>query len=249
MTDTTVVGGTIGIGGVFSRTFSVLIANFVPFLVICFLVLIPLLLFNLVLGGGMAMDPASAGLGFAIAALISMVLSYAAMGAVVYGTIAHLRGQPADIGSCISRGFSVIVTTVLVGIVVTILVALGMMLLIIPGIIVAVMTAVAVPAAVVERPGIWDSVKRSAELTKGNRWRVFALLVIFYVIMMAVGWGVNFAGLPVLTPDGTLFAVIVQYIWSALTTSFFAVFGAVIYHDLRVAKEGASTAQIAAVFD
>jgi len=254
MSDTTTSGApvpsaAISISGVFSRTFSALLANLVTFLIISFLVMIPLLLFNLLTGGGMAVNPAVAGPSYFIGVLLSMVLTYTAMGAVVYGTVQHLSGQPAGLGACLSRGLSVMLPVVLVSIVVMLLTTIGMVLLIIPGIIVLVMTSVAVPAAVVERPGIWASVKRSAELTKGNRWRVFALLVLFYVVIMAIGWGLGLAGIPILTPDGTVTAIIALYIWSGLTTAFFAVFGAVIYHDLRVAKEGVSTAQIAAVFD
>ncbi len=254
MSDTTSGGtpertGAISIGGVFSRTFAALSANLLTFLIICFLMLLPMPVLNLLTGGGMATPPAAVGLGYVIAILVNMVLTYAAMGAVVYGTVAYLRGGPAALGECLSRGFGVVVPVLLVAILITIMGAIGMMLLIIPGIIVFVITAAAVPAVVVERPGIWGSIKRSAELTKGNRWRVFALLVIFYVVMMGIAWILGLAGLPILVPDGSVFAIVVLYVWSGITTTFFAVFGAVIYHDLRVAKEGVSSHQIAAVFD
>jgi hypothetical protein len=74
-------------------------------------------------------------------------------------------------------------------------------------------------------------------------------MLIFYVVVMAIGWVLGIVGLPVFSPDGSLFAIVLLYLWSGVTTAFFAVFGAVIYHDLRVAKEGATSAQIAAVFD
>ena len=241
--------GTISISGVFSRTFAALFSNFVTFLIISFLILLPLPLFNLFSGGGMASPPEAIGASYVIAMLINMVLTYAAMGAVVYGTVSYLRGGPAGLGECLSRGFAAVIPVILVAILITIMGAIGMMLLIIPGIIVFVITAAAVPAAVVERPGIWGSIKRSAELTKGNRWRIFALIVIFYIAVMGIGWILGILGLPVLVPDGSLLAIVVLYVWSGITTAFFAVFGAVIYHDLRVAKEGVSTAQIAAVFD
>jgi hypothetical protein len=38
-------------------------------------------------------------------------------------------------------------------------------------------------------------------------------------------------------------------IWNALWGAFYATFAVVTYHDLRVAKEGVDTAQIAAVFE
>jgi hypothetical protein len=43
--------------------------------------------------------------------------------------------------------------------------------------------------------------------------------------------------------------LIANLIWSALVGAFSAILGVVIYHDLRVAKEGVDTDQIAAVFD
>lgn len=238
----------ISIGGVFNRTFSVLFANLAPFLIISFLLAVPVLLFNLS-GAGITVEPAAIGVGYFVVLLVSLVATYAAMGMMVYGTVAYLRGQPAGLGLCVSRGLSVIVSVILVGIVVSFLIMLGLIAVFVPGIFVIVLTAVAVPAAVVEKPGIWGSVKRSAELTKGNRWRVFALLLIFYLAMMGIGWGLTFAGLPLMRPDGTVFAAVAQFIWSGVTTAIFAVFGAVLYHDLRVAKEGVNTAQIAAVFD
>jgi hypothetical protein len=38
------------------------------------------------------------------------------------------------------------------------------------------------------------------------------------------------------------------WIWSAIFTAFSAIVTTIIYHDLRVAKEGVDTEQIAAVF-
>ena len=239
----------LSMGGVIRRTFAVLAANLLPFLVIAFVLTLPMLLYNFLTGGGAAVDPVAPGASYFIGLLLSMVITYASMGAVVYGTVAHLRGQPSSLGICITRGLSVVITVVLVGIVVTLLLTLGMIALVIPGLMVLAITAVAVPAAVVERPGIWGSVKRSAELTKGNRWRVFGLLMIFYLGITAIGWGLTFAGLPLMAPDGTALAMILLYLWGGVTTALFGVFGAVLYHDLRIAKEGVNTEQIAAVFD
>ncbi len=55
------------------------------------------------------------------------------------------------------------------------------------------------------------------------------------------------AGLPgaLASPLGQL----VNLIWSAIWTAFYAIVIVVTYHDLRVAKEGIDTEQIAAVFE
>ncbi|NIA71817.1 hypothetical protein HBA54_24785 [Pelagibius litoralis] len=239
----------ISIGGVLNRTYGVLVANLAPFLTISYLLAVPLLVFNLLGGGGLAVGASGIGLSYFIAMLLSLATTYITMGALVYGTIAHMRGQPAGFSTCLTSGLSVIVPVILVAIVVTLLILLGSMLLIVPGIFATVLTAVAVPAAVVDRTGVWGSVKRSAELTKGNRLRVLGLLVIFYGVVMGIGWAVTLVGLPLMRPDGTILAALAQFVWSGMVTAFFAVFGAVLYHDLRVAKEGINTAQIAAVFD
>ena len=44
-------------------------------------------------------------------------------------------------------------------------------------------------------------------------------------------------------------AQIVNLIWTAVWTAFYAILVAVAYHDLRVAKEGVDTHTIAAVFE
>jgi hypothetical protein len=44
-------------------------------------------------------------------------------------------------------------------------------------------------------------------------------------------------------------AQVVDLIWTAVWTASYAIAVAVVYHDLRAAKEGVDTGQIAAVFE
>jgi hypothetical protein len=55
---------------------------------------------------------------------------------------------------------------------------LAMLLLVFPALIVLCVYYVAYPACVVERIGPIKSMRRSAFLTKGNRWRIFGILII-----------------------------------------------------------------------
>ena len=48
---------------------------------------------------------------------------------------------------------------------------------------------------------------------------------------------------------GPAVGLILELVWDALTGAFNAVMVVVTYHDLRVAKEGVDTDQIASVFD
>jgi len=104
---------------------------------------------------------------------------------------------------------------------------------------------VAVPACVVERLGPFRSLGRSRALTKGYRWRIFG---IWLVLALVSGIGSNILGL-ILAPAGTAITVLVSMVWQASMTAYQAISAAVIYHDLRVAKEGVDIEHIASVFD
>ena len=120
------------------------------------------------------------------------------------------------------------------------------MLLVIPAFIVATMLLVAMPACVVERLGPGKSMSRSSQLTKGHRWKIFGLwLLVMFVSGILQSVLIGLAGVI----GGPILALIVFLAWSAIFGAFYAIMVVVIYHDLRVAKEGVDTDQIAAVFD
>lgn len=123
---------------------------------------------------------------------------------------------------------------------------LGLILLVIPGIILMVMWYFAVPACVVESTGPIRSLGRSRELTKGYRWKIFALVIIVAIV--------NIIGGQVLTVVATGLGGIWGYfaasiVWQGIAGGFGAVLIAVAYYYLRVAKEGVDVDQIASVFD
>jgi len=122
---------------------------------------------------------------------------------------------------------------------------LGMILLIVPGIILMLMWYVALPACVVEGLGPVGSLMRSAELTKGHRWQILGLII---VVAIVGGIIVGIAGATGVTLGGVAVAII-QYLVQSIVGVYGAVLIVVLYRDLRVAKDGIGTEQIAAVFD
>jgi hypothetical protein len=64
----------------------------------------------------------------------------------------------------------------------------GMVLLVVPGIIVALMWVLVSQTLVVERLGIIDAFKRSRVLTKGHRWTLLGLLILYTLIVVALEW-------------------------------------------------------------
>ncbi len=267
MTDTTMAGHQFQIGTCLKRALSTFFANFVSFNVLGLIVMVPGVLLIFLLFGSTYMslisyDPATGapppeiGPGFAITILgsfvIMMAMQYLLTGAVVYGTVQHLHGQKPSMTASLMQALRRILPIILVAIITTILVWIGTILLIVPGIIVALMLCVAIPVVMVEGPGVLASLSRSRALTKGSRWRLLGLLLIAFIgtalvtmiISMVVGLVMVFFG-----TVGATVSTIVDLALQLFTTVFLAVLLAVAYHDLRVAKEGVSTAQLAAVFD
>jgi hypothetical protein len=128
---------------------------------------------------------------------------------------------------------------------------------IIPGVMLVLMWLVAVPACVVERLGPIRSLARSQILTKGHRWKLFGLQLLLLVIALVVGIIVGIVlglGTAAVTVGvGAAVAatlnLILNLVWNASWTAYQMIVLVVAYHDLRVAKEGVSTDQIAAVFE
>ncbi len=103
---------------------------------------------------------------------------------------------------------------------------------------------IAVAIVVVERPGVLRSLRRSAELTSGYRWRVFGTLIVILIAQNVLdrAAGVILSGAPSVL-------IVVSFVISAAATAYIAVVSAVCYHDLRVLKDGVDVDEIARVFE
>ncbi len=245
------------VGRVLARSFSILFRNIVPFGLISIILVgiqfgVEILLFgSSITVGSMSGEfdtAAPFGAQFAFNLLAGLLVYYLLQAVLVYGTIMELRGARAAIGECIANGIKHLFPVIAVGVLVSIMVSVGTVLLIIPGILFLLWYWVAVPVAVVERPGIGASLKRSAELTKGSRWKLFALmLIVVPVLVFAVNFIVSFSVAAVSPGEAVVVGAVL--VITALQSAFQSVVSAVTYHDLRIVKEGASGEEIAAVFD
>jgi hypothetical protein len=240
---TTIAARNFSVGTVLSQAISVFVANLVPFVVLALVLLLPSLIYGLAV---LADPTAGYSAGTFIAVIIQMVLTQLTTAAITFGTVQYLRGQPVGVGEGLARGLSLILPVIGVAILAGLIIGIGTVLLVVPGVIAAVMLWVAIPAAVIERPGVVASLKRSADLTKGFRWSVFGILVIIVVAGIVIGLILQFI---VLSAAGFTAYSIVNWVIQAVFTAFSATAAAVGYYFLRVAKEGADIADIAKVFD
>jgi hypothetical protein len=156
-----------------------------------------------------------------------------------------MRGRPVRLGESIQRGLGRFFPLIGGGILVGLGMMLGFILLIVPGFMLYTRWYVFAPVCVVEQKGPLGSMKRSAELTKGNRWKLFAIFIIVILTATLIGGAIRL----VLAAMSPILALAVSGLWQGVWSAFNNILSVVIYHDLRVAKEGADIESIASVFD
>lgn len=253
MTETTMTAepSAFRVGAVFSRAFDLLFRDFVKFYLLAALAWSPMLILgvfgalnaNSIENGEHVAGVIAGGLG---AVMLSVALFILSQAVVLYGAIEEMRGNTFAIGASLriglARFFPIFGMFILLGLGLMV----GFVLLIVPGIMLAMAWYVALPACIVERKGPAGSLSRSAELTKGNRWRIFGIAAILYVVNMVVQSTIQFA---LLALAGQAVSSIGVFLWSVLVGAFGSIVIAVVYHDLRVAREGIDVDRIAAVFE
>jgi hypothetical protein len=238
------------IGRVVERTFSVIGRNFVAFY------LLTLILSSLPTVVAEALseayrDGAAFGLASSLASLaiylLNFITSLLVQGAVVWGAVADLNGRKAGLGELFRQGAQRALPVLGVSIVMGLATGLGLVLFLVPGLILATVWCTAVPVTVIERPKGLAALSRSADLTRGSRWAIFGLLML-YVVLALIEVTIAATLGRLIGATGPAYIVIVALI-DALVVLVGAVGGAVLYVELRAAREGVAPETLASVFD
>jgi hypothetical protein len=236
------------------RTLTVLCERFPTFIGLVLLVQSPLVALRLV----SALDPPSTPGLVATFAFLQLagefVMGALASAAVVYGVFQSLRGASVTFTDCLRQGMrslmSVLGVSLAVGLaiggclLISVLLPIFTVVFIPVAVILWIQLYVAVPAAVMERLGVAFSLSRSQELTLGRRAQIFAVVFAVIVLFAVPGIAVGY----VLADHGPLLEL-ASIVLSVLAATFAAVATSVVYHDLRVDKDGMATEDLAAVFD
>jgi hypothetical protein len=243
------------VGNVFSRAWWVFSRNFFTFTLVTAFASVPSLLMPRSTPGVPANPFENLGI-VSVLLLLLIVLGTLSQAVVLYGAFQVMRGRPVDLAESARIGLRRFFSIVGLAIVVPLLIGLASVLLLFPGMMLYMMWFVATPVCVVEQLGPFASMARSRELTKGHRWKIFGMLLLLLIPALVVGAIVGAAAIAVtggfLTLANALATTVGQIVnlaWNAVCTAFFAILIVVAYHDLRVAKEGVDTDQIAAVFE
>ncbi|HYJ59947.1 MAG TPA: hypothetical protein VE032_00605 [Actinomycetota bacterium] len=169
----------------------------------------------------------------AILALITVAIQQLLVGALTRGGAGALLGRVVDVNASYKYAFSRLGGLIGLALLIAVVVGIGFVLFIIPGIILAVFLAMAVPAFIIERKGVTDSMSRSWTLVRGSWWHVFGVILVTLIIV-----GVVSGILTALGGNNFFLYWIFSTIAQLITAPFFALVAVVLYVDLRSRHEG-----------
>jgi hypothetical protein len=234
MTDITMAPGKLNVGGVFSQAFATLQSK------LLFFVFTGLMI-------GVASLVGAKGPLMLIGILLTL-----AVGAV--GQILTVRATTGPLGADAGSEFVPAVQAALpkfapvflTSLMVQILISLGMFFLIVPGVFVTVMLLVSTVACILEDRSPVEALKRSRELTEGNRWRVLGLVLILALLaaglMLLVAIPTAAAG--IVPGVGPLVARVVAAAAEGLLGVFVAIVLTHTFLELRRLKSDAAPAPL-----
>jgi hypothetical protein len=164
-----------------------------------------------------------------------------ATGAGTYAVSERYLGNAVTIGQALARALKRFWTLSVAQLSVATRVVFGVILLVIPGILWSLSYALVVPIVLVEGHKALPSLKRSWDLVKGYRKKVFAILVVVYVLQWLLGFGMGSLANTLFALESTT-ANVMESALSNLLSIFMTPFGIIadilLYYDLRIRKEG-----------
>lgn len=258
--------GKLDIGRVISGTFQTLGRNAVAFLVLALVLSgVPAALISYIEAAnlvGMRSGDMSLTMNYfsslGLVGLVTVVSSAILQGALIYGTVQDMNGRKPNIGECLATGLRAFLPLIGVSILFGLAAAFGFVLLIVPGVMIICAWCVSVPSLVAERTGVFGAFSRSADLTRGNRWRVFALLIVVWVIAIvismvigAIAVGASFmsGGLDPVALARSPAQIVANLITSTLSPAISSTGVAVLYVELRRNREGLGPQWLAEIFN
>ncbi|WP_158814375.1 hypothetical protein [Methylocapsa sp. S129] len=237
------------IGDVFSRSRKMYAAHWAAYTGIVTIANAPFLAIGAI-GGylatiGRQATPSAIGAAI-VGGLFALACLMLAHAAIYAGVSQEISGRPFAFGQSISAALRRSPAFLALILLLWLYAALAVLLLVIPALIVLCVYVVAFPACIVERLGPIQSLSRSAFLTKGNRWRIFGLLIVLYLGTALASQLIIFLAK---LAGGAIFSALVSLPIQGFVGSFSAVTIGVLYAQLRVAREGVDIEPIAKVFD
>ncbi|MER8526271.1 hypothetical protein [Mesorhizobium sp. M0814] len=158
--------------------------------------------------------------------------------------IEDLSGKRPSMRDCMGTALALLLPAIGISLIVNIGFTVGLVLLIVPGLLWLVLWVVAIPVLIQERLGVFASLGRSRDLSKGSRWRLLGLWFPLFVASVAI----NFASDRVLSSLGITLGFFLDALRGAAEQVVLSIAAAVSYVELRQVKEGTSVEDLAEIF-
>lgn len=227
----------ISVGGVLSETFSTYGQNFGALIGGAIAVFV-------IVGLASGLLQNAGGLILGTLALIIELVGRAIFVGFVVKLVEDVRDGRRDhsVGDLFSSASDAIVPLIGFGILFGIGVGIGFLLLIVPGFFLLTMWSVGAPAIVVEKEGPIGAFGRSWKLVWGDGWRVFAVLVVVFLIVLAV----SAVLLAIANPIGSGAVLVAAVISAVITAPVYAIAVSILFFDLGGGKAVGEPAPAAA---
>lgn len=241
-----------GLGDILSTAFAVYKANAAKLIVIVAIVVVPLALIgslfqnvvfevdtqDIVINGevvgtvGVPRNFFAAIAAATVTAALAIIMASVLQAAVFRAGAQAVIGDTVDAEASYRYGFKRLGSVILISILVGLIVFAGFILLFIPGIIFWVFLSVAIPALVVENRRGTDALGRSWNLVKGSFWHVLGTVIVTAIITGVIGGLISALG-----GSNVFLSWIFTSIGQILTTPFTALVVVILYLDLRARQE------------
>jgi hypothetical protein len=192
------------------------------------------------MSGGMMVRPGLAMFG----TLLSLILTHLGTAASTFMVAETYLGGSLTAQDALSQALRFVGRLVAMSLLSGLLYIVGFLLLVVPAIVFICGLAVSSSALVLEnQPSAIDAMRRSWDLTRGHKGRIFGALVVAFLLILLPAFALGtltviaamFTGSEA---AGLLVALLVQSVLSILVYPFIYVIATLLYYDLRVRKEG-----------
>lgn len=233
-------------GMVLDKSFRLYIQNFALMIGLTAIVHIPILFLSVgvpILGqSNSSITTVALLLGTLASLASSLIVAPLVTGAATKAVSDRYLGNPTTIRAALKTAWGSIGTLLLTQIIVGIIVLVGLLLLVVPGILWMLSYALVAPVTILEETADRQHIReRSWDLVKGNRGKVFVVMLVIIVTQLLLsGAGELFISFifESTSNSGMAMSRIVGGVAGMLTYPLQAIAVTLLYYDFRIRKEG-----------
>ena len=220
----------IRIDDVLRRSYEILSRNFSIFAALAAVMWLPYLVEILRHFGQTAEDVRGNLPGLFLSVILAAIFPAFGETAIVYAALQIVRDRPVAIGESLQKALGRVLPVIGLTFLVGFAVVIGLILLVIPAFYVMTIFFFVLPVCVEENLDAIGSMERSLALTKGYRWKIFAITILVWVASGIVAVILGAAA----KLGGALAHNLVISAWNAVSGTFYGIVAVVIYRDIRV---------------